>query len=154
MIQFYKPTTIDYYPTIRANIYNDMTSTDYLPLISFESQFTGKIKNFRPNMVVLSNLERYYGLTVKMLVGDAAENLVDGRVNFGNKNFPFGFYNVTIYENNNNTNLDPTNAIKTLWTGLANISTDTTQATTPTVKYTEYTDNDSDTESIYLTNPL
>ena len=87
-----------------------------------------------------------------MLHGESSEQLVNGWVNFGNQNFPFGFYNVTIYQNNDNTNLDPTNTIKTLWTGLANLTTDTTQSITPTVNYTAYTTNDADTESIYITN--
>ena len=51
-----------------------------------------------------------------------------------------------IYENNNNGNLDPANVIKTLYTGLLNL----TSATAPT-DYSEYTTNDSDTESVYIT---
>jgi len=152
MIQLYKPTIVAYYPNIRVNLYDEMTSTDYFPLISFKSQFTGKIKTFRPFGVFVDKIERYYTLVIKMLHGESSEQLVNGWVNFGNQNFPFGFYNVTIYQNNDNTNLDPTNTIKTLWTGLANLTTDTTQSITPTVNYTAYTTNDADTESIYITN--
>ena len=55
---------------------------------------------------------------------------------------------VVIYQNNNNTNLDPDNAVKRIFTGLANLSA--TDAVKP-VTYTEYTTNDSDTESVYIT---
>ena len=57
-----------------------------------------------------------------------------------------GVYDVTIYQNNNNANLDPANAVKVLYVGLMNLI-----SSTATTDYSEYTTNDSDTESVYIT---
>ena len=87
-------------------------------------------------------------MTIFVLNSTGGENLGSGVVFLGSTDFPLGFYDVVIYQNNNNTNLDPDNAIKTIYTGLANLSA--TSAVAP-VDYTEYTTNDSDTESVYIT---
>jgi len=57
-------------------------------------------------------------------------------------------YNVTAYQNNSSSNLDPDNAIKTIWNGLMNLRPETTNEA---VNYTEYTNNDSENDSVYIT---
>ena len=56
------------------------------------------------------------------------------------------FLTKTIYQNSSNSNLDPSGLTTTLYTGLLNLtsSTDTTQ-------YKQYTTNDTDTDSVYIT---
>jgi hypothetical protein len=127
------------------NLYDKMTSTDYNVLASFKSQLTGKTKTCRPT-TVYTNKDRYVQCLV--YVTNGSENLGSGVMWLGNTDFPFGFYDVTIYQNVNNSNLDPASAVKTIYTGLANLNSIT--ATIP-VGYTEYTTNDSDTESVYIT---
>ena len=68
----------------------------------------------------------------------------------GDSDFPYGFYNVTIWQNNSNSNLDPDNAIKIIYKGLMNFA----ETGLPAVTYTEYTTNDTDTESVYITNTV
>ena len=132
---------------IYLNLYDEMTSTDYDVLVSVTSQLTGKTKTFRPT-TTYTNKDRYTQMTIFVLNSTGGENLGSGVVFLGSTDFPLGFYDVVIYQNNNNTNLDPDNAIKTIYTGLANLSP--TDAVEP-VDYTEYTTNDSDTESVYIT---
>ena len=132
---------------VYLNLYDEMTNSDYNVLVSVTSQLTGKTKTFRVT-TNYTNKDRYTQMTIFVLNSAAGENLTGGVVFLGSTDFPLGFYDVTIYQNNNNTNLDPDNAIKTIYTGLANLSP--TEAVEP-VDYTEYTTNDSDTESVYIT---
>ena len=75
----------------------------------------------------------------------------------GTTNSPLGFYDFNLYQNVNDTSLDPTGK-NVLYAGTINAvlspTNDNGTATTPTVEYKEYTNNDADTDSIYLTNPL
>ncbi len=132
---------------VYLNLYDEMTSTDYAVLVSVKSQLTGKTKTFRVT-TSYTNKDRYTQMTIFVITSSGGENLESGVVFLGSTDYPLGFYDVTIYQNNNNTNLDPDNAIKTIYTGLANLSA--TSAVAP-VDYTEYTTNDSDTESVYIT---
>ena len=132
---------------VYLNLYDEMTSTDYAVLVSVKSQLTGKTKTFRVT-TSYTNKDRYTQMTIFVITSSGGENLESGVVFLGSTDYPLGFYDVTIYQNNNNTNLDPDNAIKTIYTGLANLSA--TSAVDP-VTYTEYTTNDSDTESVYIT---
>ena len=134
--------------TFYLNLYDEMTSIDYSPLISLTNQLTGKSKVFRPLTVDTTNKDRYIKLSFQILTSSGSEDLTGGKAFLGSTDYPLGFYDVVIYQNNNNTNLDPANAIKTIYTGLANLSA--TDAVAP-VDYTEYTTNDSDTESVYIT---
>jgi hypothetical protein len=115
---------------------------DIRPLISIKSQQTQKVLNFMPSGVTFSTADRYNKLTYKI----GADAPVGGLIILGNTDYPLGFYDVTIYQNNNNSNLDPANTIKTLYTGLMNLI-----SSTATTDYSEYTTNDSDTESVYIT---
>ena len=138
-------TTNNFY----LNLFDKMTNIDYSPLISLTNQLTGKSKVFRPLSVDTTNKDRYIKLSFQILTSSGSEDLTGGKAFLGSKDYPLGFYDVVIYQNNNNTNLDPDNAVKRIFTGLANLSA--TDAVKP-VTYTEYTTNDSDTESVYITN--
>ena len=134
--------------TFYLNIFDKMTSIDYSPLISLTSQLTGKSKVFRPLSVATSNhTDRYIGMLFQILTSVASESLVGGQVFLGSTDYPLGFYDVTIYQNTDNTNLDPS-GLTTIYEGLMNLSSN---ATTDPVTYNEYTTNDSDTESVYIT---
>jgi hypothetical protein len=70
-----------------------------------------------------------------------------GVIFLGSTDYPLGFYDVVIYQNSSNSNLDPS-GLTTIWNGLMNL---TNNANASPVDYTEYTTNDSDTESVYIT---
>ena len=88
-----------------------------------------------------------YSLLIYTPQNSSAENLSSGAPYLGNTDFPLGFYDVVIYQNSSNSNLDPS-GLTTIWNGLMNL---TSNSTTNPVTYTEYTTNDSDTESVYIT---
>ena len=75
------------------------------------------------------------------------DNLAGGIIALGTTDYPLGFYDVTIYEQSTGGNLDPT-GLTVIYTGLMNLSS---TSSTRSVTYTEYTTNDSDTESVYIT---
>ena len=132
---------------IYLNLYDKMTNTDYRPLIYFESQFTKKIKKFTVS-ATYTNQDRYVELTYNTVRAQGSENLVAGNIFMGNTDFPLGFYNAYIYQNTSNTNLD-SSSLTLIYTGLMNMAMNTGQELP--VDYTEYTTNDSDTESVYIT---
>jgi len=130
--------------------------TDPFFLMEFKSQYTKKIKRFNPSLV--------YGMQSGVDITDrcffffirATWYLDDdpslGFVKFGTVDFPYGFYDYKVYEMSSAGDYDPSNAIGTVFDGTMNLSQKGTFK--ESVSYTEYTNNDADTESIYLTNPL
>ena len=133
--------------TIRASIYDTMTNDDeYLPLIVYKSQFTGYTKTSKGQAVYWNSKDRYVAIQQTVLAQGGTEDLSTGKVLFGTKDFPFGFYDITIYQNNNSDNMDISNAIKVVYRGILNVSSDA-----GTVDYKQYTTNDADTESVYIT---
>lgn len=126
---------------------NDVGSAtnEVRPLISIKSQQTEKILNFMASVVTTTNENRYTEMSYT--INNAGFDLpLVGLIQLGNTNYPLGFYDVTIYQNSSNSNLDPSGLTTTLYTGLLNLtsSIDTTQ-------YKQYTINDSDTDSVYIT---
>ena len=77
-----------------------------------------------------------------------------GEILVGNDQFPLGFYDITIYETETDGELNPDNAKATLYNGILNMTASTIDAAKnfEEVQYTEYTTNDSENESVYLTN--
>ncbi len=126
----------------RLNLYDEMTSTNLL--ITFTSQLTGKSKTFLPLSTVTTNKDRYLEVVYFTTTSD---NLSVGQLHLGTTDFPLGFYDVTIYENSSAVNLDPS-GLSVVYTGLMNLSS---TSNTRSVTYNEYTTNDSDTESVYIT---
>ena len=64
---------------------------------------------------------------------------------FGDEVRPFGFWDITIYENTANLNQDTT-GLNAVYNGLINISTEVEEVT-----YEKYNDNDTDNSSVYIT---
>ena len=128
------------------DLYDKMTNSDYKVLMTLTSQLTGKSKTFLPG-TNYANKDRYLYLLVLVASWEPNENLLTGVIFLGSTDYPLGFYDVTIYQNTSNTNLDPT-GLTVIYTGLANLAP--TSDTEP-VEYSEYTTNDSDTESVYIT---
>ncbi len=113
------------------------------PLVSIKSQQTEKELNFMASLVTITNENRY--TEMKYTIGTTDLPLL-GLLILGNTDYPFGFYDVTIYQNSSNSNLDPTGLTTTLYTGLLNL-----RSLVDTTQYKQYTINDSDTDSVYIT---
>jgi len=113
------------------------------PLISIKSQQTEKELNFMASLVTITNENRY--TEMKYTIGTTDLPLL-GLIKLGNTDYPFGFYDVTIYQNSSNSNLDPTGLTTTLYTGLLNL-----RSLVDATQYKQYTINDSDTDSVYIT---
>ena len=127
--------------------------TDPFFLMEYKSQLTGKIKRFNPLSVYASTAgvdtsSRYLYFLSKVSLTDA-DNVAAGLIKVGTTDMPYGFYDFKIWEMNSAGDYDPDNALATLFTGLMNLyqQGDYKQS----VDYTEYTTNDSDTESVYIT---
>jgi|TARA_R100000084_G_C4639559_1_gene142995 hypothetical protein len=135
------------------DVYSKMNKyqTNGRSLCTFTSQFTGKSKTVSLNTGYGDFNSRYVQYGVFTNRDADQENLLTGIIQLGTTDFPLGFYDVTIYNNTDNTNLDPT-GLPVIWNGLMNLTG--FSSATQSAKYTEYTNNDADTESIYLTNPL
>ena len=145
--------------TIGPNTYYFLTSPFFL--IKLESQFTGKTKIFtRPDYASLGTNVNTYDRSIQMaykysMNPNSTEDLTESEILVGTDEFPLGLYNLTIYQIDSSGELDPANATATLYSGLLNMKA--SAATTGTdnfeaVQYTEYTNNDSENESVYLTN--
>ena len=141
----YQTGTIFLHPII-LNLWDEFDNTStYKPLVTATSQLTGKSKTFVFFSFFTTKKERffegYFATTTTI-----SEDLDAGLVILGTTDYPLGFYDVTIYENSSNTNLDPS-GLNVVYTGLMNLYS----TTSPSVTYSEYTTNDSDTESVYIT---
>ena len=143
MIQLTKDSPYKINP-IRLNLNDELTNTTYKPLISLTSQLSGSTKTLVSGGFALGSKERY--VTLYVYIGSSSSP-VNGNVIMGNTDFPYGLYDVTIYQNTSNTNLDPT-GLTTVYTGLANFFP---KSDNPAVEYDEYATNDTDTESVYIT---
>ena len=143
MIQLLRATTTTT-NSFNLNIYDKMTNADYRPLLTFTSQASGNSFTSMPFSSSYTKKERYVSFTFYATTGLAP---TFGFVTFGNTDLPYGFYDVTIYQNSSNSNIDPT-GLTVIWKGLANLK----QYGNPAVEYTNYDTNDADTESVYITN--
>ena len=133
-------------------------------LFKLESQLTKKTKIFSRGSTIpsigtnVNTFNRYVTLTWKYNTpSDAVEDLSVGKVIVGSDDFPLGFYNLTIYEMETNDDVDPSNAKSTVYNGLLNmypnnLNYGTNDSNFQEVNYKEYTTNDTDNVSTYLTN--
>jgi len=122
-------------------------------LLEWKSQLTGKIKRFNPYVAYgyisgTKIINRYVYFLNKVSL-TAADDVANGLIKVGTTDMPYGFYDFKIYEMSSAADYNPDNAIGTLWTGLMNLSQ--TGDYKQSVDYTEYTTNDTDTESVYIT---
>tara|TARA_R100000306_G_scaffold48583_1_gene45993 strand:+ start:738 stop:1181 length:444 start_codon:yes stop_codon:yes gene_type:complete len=146
MIQLTRGKDNDVSPqTFYINVADEMTNTDYKPLIRFTNQLSGEDVLFIPFNASYTNESRYVGFEVMVIVSASVPLL--GFLNLGTKDLPFGLYDVTMYQNTDNTNLDPT-GLTTIWEGLMNL---TARADFPAVQYNQYNTNDTETEAVYIT---
>ena len=122
-----------------------MTSTDYGLLATLTSQLTGKSKTFICNTNYIST--RIASILIFVLASSSGENSTAGTIFLGSTDYPLGFYDITFYQNTSASNLDPT-GLTIVSTQLANLSP---TSDVNSVVYSEYTTNDSDTESVYIT---
>jgi len=122
-----------------------MTNTDYGLLATLTSQLTGKSKTFICNTNYIST--RIASILIFVLASSSGENLTAGTIFLGSTDYPLGFYDITFYQNTSASNLDPT-GLTVVSTQLANLSP---TSDVNSVVYSEYTTNDSDTESVYIT---
>ena len=146
MIKLFRDDISTTVNTNYLNLYDEMTNSDYKVLITVTSQLTGKSKTFI-NPTEYTNKNRYVILLTLVTASSSGENLSNGVIFLGSTDYPLGFYDVTIYQNSSNANLDPS-GLTTIYTGLVNLAP--TSDAEP-VTYSEYTTNDSDTESVYIT---
>ena len=142
---------------IYVNIYDLMTSLDYKPLINLISNQTGKNYAFIPTEIddvaypsydYKTNRTRYTKMTYRILKNSSGENQTAGHIYLGDEDTPYGFYNVTIYQNNDGTNLDTDNAIKVIYKTVMNLKAVNNDAIT----YSEYTETIS--SPTYITNTI
>ena len=112
------------------------------PLVQITSQQTGKSKVFRPFSTDITNKDRYVSLTYYTNVTELLET---GFISFGDSNFPFGFYDLQIFAPV--TSSMSIVGVNYIYTGLFNVFN-----VDKSVDYKEYTINDSDTNSVYITN--
>jgi len=133
---------------IYADLYDEMTATTYKPLVSITSQSTNKLKVFRAGVFDTTNKNRYMRITYQISKDSSVEGLTSGVVFLGSTEYPYGFYDVVIYQNNDGSNLDPDNAVKVIYRSIMNLKAVNNDAIT----YTEYTDTVS--SPTYITNTI
>ena len=133
-----------------------MTSTTYRPLIKIVSQQTGNEKVYKVSDLFGNNFnERFYMLVTVFVTAGADpsnEDLAIGKVLLGDDDFPYGFYDMSIYESTETSdgNLSIADAIHPpIYKGIMNVTTNKKFKST---YYTQYVSNDSDTDSTYITN--
>ena len=133
---------------VDLDLYDKMTNADYSPLFTFTSQASGGSFTTLPLSTSYDNKDRY--VRCAFIVGYNFSPTL-GFITYGSTDLPYGFYDVTIYQNSGSSNLDPT-GLTIIWKGLANLyAIDTGSFKNPAVEYTEYNNNDTDTESVYIT---
>tara|TARA_Y100001972_G_scaffold45118_1_gene55723 strand:+ start:5263 stop:5700 length:438 start_codon:yes stop_codon:yes gene_type:complete len=126
----------------------DAINGDIKPLVEFKSQQTNKSLFFLPLLVVTTNIERYVQILVFGTGGGNVEDPLNGYITLANTDYPYGFYDVTIYKNTSNTNLNPnTVGVEPVYHTLMNLWNRVESPTT----FTKYTNNDTDTNSVYIT---
>ncbi len=132
--------------TITADI-KDAINDSIKPLIQFKSQQTNKSLFFLPLFVVTTKIDRFCQL-VFFNTTLGVEDLLNGYITMGTTDLPYGFYDVTIYKNVTNTNLNPNaNNVQPVYYTLMNLFDSTKSPST----FTEYTTNDTNTNSVYIT---
>ena len=151
-----------YENNLRVNVYDKMDldgwETAQKPIFAITSQQTGKQKLFYPNVMQTGDhKERFYRFRVYYIKTEVDGLFYpdNGYIALNNKDFPFGFYDLKIYQKKLGfTTLDLDNLQGVVYTGLMNVKP--LDSGTPNnynieVLYTEYDNNDSDTDNVYLT---
>ena len=132
-------------------------------LVKLESQQTNKIKYFNPFIVYgsanfggagfVNTSDRYIYILYKITL-NLSEDFSTGLIKVGTDDFPLGLFNLTIYEMETAEDYNPDNALATLFNGLTFMQTTDSVNYFESVKYKQYNNNDSDTNSVYITNTI
>jgi hypothetical protein len=147
MLQAFRLSSVAYENFIYVDLYDKATTDtflDYKPLIGITNQQTNKTKYFIPTTQVNTYKQRYIQLTW-FANHQNTEVLTAGIIYVGTKEYPYGLYDVVIYENNSASNLDPTSR-PVLFKGLLNLK----QLANPSVEYVEY--ENTQQSNVYITN--
>ena len=145
MIQAYQLSFATHNNYIRLDLYDKMTNTAWRPLIVATSQQTNIAKAFQVSNLNTTKKLRYVEMYFIALHTGTQIPLL-GMVTFGNREFPYGLYNISIYETTGSgDSLDPTGKLK-LYDGLMNI----TPTGNPSVTYNEY--DSTQEQNVYITN--
>ena len=143
------------------NTYDEMIKNTYElvqeNIFAITSQQTGKQKLFFPYQQTPStHYKRYIKYHVKYIKTEVP-GVFDpnaGWIALNNKDFPYGFYDMQIWQNDPGyTALNLDNVIKLLYTGNLNVTPISDSGNTE-VEYTEYNNNDSETDNVYLTTDI
>ena len=145
MIQAYKLSGTTYNVYFRLDLWDVMTSIAYRPLMTLTSQQTNRTKTFLVSNLNAVNKERYM-LMYFISMNTDSEIPSLGFVYLGTKEFPYGLYDVTLYQNKDTSNLDPAQAIKVIYKGLMNLS----ESGNPSVSYNKY--ESTQQQNVYITN--
>jgi hypothetical protein len=148
MIQFSQPVSPEFISRnnkVYLDLFDkfDTSLGEHSPLWTITSQFTKKSFTYIVS-TVFTNKERYLEMNTVTSYGVVPSTNV---IVLGTTDYPLGLYDVTIYQNTSSSNVDPT-GLNVLYTGLMNLTTNDSKLP---VQYSEYTTNDSDTESVYIT---
>ena len=81
------------------NLYDEMTSIDFEPLIELKSQMTNESLTFISGGTTLTNKERYIRMTC-FISNNGSSSPTASIISMGTTEFPYGLYDITIYQNN------------------------------------------------------
>lgn len=146
-------TTFDF----AGNIYYLLTNPKFL--IELKSRQTNKIKRLNPDAASglnagtnINRAEHYVYLRINYTI-TGTEDLPNHIIKIGNDDFPLGYYQLKIYEMESDGDYDPANALQTLVNCyLLLYPNETDDSNFQAVKYKEYSNNDANTNSVYITN--
>tara|TARA_R110000824_G_scaffold64463_7_gene168404 strand:+ start:332 stop:745 length:414 start_codon:yes stop_codon:yes gene_type:complete len=114
------------------------------PLIALRNQQTNKTKYFIAQTALYTNKQRYVQLRFTLNFEDGDLPII-GLVYLGTKEYPYGLYDITMWQNTSGINLDPS-GLNLLYKGLANLIA----VGNDSVEYTEY--ENTQQSNVYITN--
>jgi len=129
-------------------------------LIELKSRQTNTIKRLNPDApsginagTGINRAEHWISFRINYTI-TGTEDITNHIITVGNDDFPLGYYQLKIYEMESDGDYDPANALQTLvncyMLFYPNEVDDTYNF--QAVKYKEYSNNDADTNSVYITN--
>lgn len=145
MIQVSQLTATTHNNYIRLDVWGEMTSTHWRPLVVATSQQTNRSKIFMVSNANFFTKERYVEMYF-VTNNSTSESPIIGIVNFGTREYPYGLYDFTLYENSGNSNLDPEETVGVIYRGLMNVKA----SGNPSVTYNEY--ESTQEQNVYITN--
>lgn len=154
MIQIPQSTISSSSHFIRLNVYDRFafklgtSGYSYNPLIKMTSQETNQDKIFIALSTDTTWAQRYFAMLFLTVADLSLENPSLGLVAFGTREFPYGVYDISVYENSSSTNLAPNSTYGVVYQGLANVKVATEQESA--TQYYKYLEDQE--QVVYLTN--